>query len=215
MVRALVVSLLLSSVATGCGREPAAETEGIPATTMGPEGMPPAPRVHRTTTPPGFGVEPGQGVTISGSVSYGGAVQGTIRVDFFQSQRKARAQVDGQQAQADPPSTPHTAHSIVLEEPGTWSVEAPKGYGPLMVCAFIDVDGGGPSKGEPKVLLERPLKVDDEPILGVHLEIQDNWDKEHQHGGRSRQRSSGDVSIDGQRPRRRPGAGAGTKDRAE
>jgi hypothetical protein len=133
---------------------------------QGPGGAPPPPQGAKRQQPAGFGVEPGEGVVISGTVVYEGEAQGVLRVDFL------------------PPKPaqgmPGAVHSLTLEQPGPWSVEAPRDFGELVICAFIDTNEDGPSRGEPKVLLTEPLKVAGEAITGIELNIQDDWDRTHQ-----------------------------------
>jgi hypothetical protein len=122
--------------------------------------------------PKGFEVAEGQGVTISGTVSYDGQAEGTLRVDFLP---------------ANPDQgLPGAVHSLTLAEPGPFSVEAPADYGKLLICAFVDTNDDGPSRGEPKVLLSEPLEVGREPIEGVQLTVEDDWDKNHAPKGPKR-----------------------------
>lgn len=135
---------------------------------QGPGGAPPPPQGAQRQQPAGFEVEEGQGVAISGTVVYEGDAEGVLRVDFL------------------PPKPaqgmPGAVHSLTLEAPGAWSVEAPQDFGELIICAFIDSNDDGPSRGEPKVLLTEPLKVGTEAIAEVELVIQDDWDRVHQQG---------------------------------
>jgi hypothetical protein len=135
---------------------------------QGPGGAPPPPQGAQRQQPAGFEVEEGKGVAISGTVVYEGDAEGVLRVDFL------------------PPKPaqgmPGAVHSITLEQPGAWSVDAPADFGELIICAFIDSNDDGPSRGEPKVLLTEPLKVGAEPIAEVELVIQDDWDRSHQQG---------------------------------
>ncbi len=119
--------------------------------------------------PKGFEVEEGAGVAISGTVVYEGQTEGTLRIDFLPA--------------SPDQGMPGAVHSLTLEEPGAWTVEAPQGYGDLLICAFIDTNDDGPSRGEPKVLLTDPLTVGTDAITAVELVVQDDWDKDQGHGG--------------------------------
>jgi len=119
--------------------------------------------------PKGFEVEDGQGVTLSGTVVYEGERDGTLRVDFLPAKPDQ--------------GLPGAVHSITMEQPGDWSVEAPKGFGELLICAFIDANDDGPSRGEPKVLLDAPIAVDQESIEGIELVVLDDWDRQKGPGG--------------------------------
>ncbi len=115
--------------------------------------------------PPGFEVEEGQGVILSGTVSYEGDSTGTVRVDFLRPPGKGQL--------------PGAVHTLALDAPGDWTVEAPKDFGELIIVSFIDVNNDGPSRGEPKVVLDPPMKVEGEPVTGIELTIQDDWDEKH------------------------------------
>jgi hypothetical protein len=138
----------------------------------GGPGGPQPPAGAARMQPKGFEVAEGEGVTISGTVAYEGQAQGTLRVDFLP---------------ANPDQgLPGAVHSLTLAEPGPFSVEAPKGYGGLLICAFVDSNDDGPSRGEPKVLLSEPLEVGSEAIEGVQLTVLDDWDKNHAPKGPKR-----------------------------
>jgi len=75
----------------------------------------------------------GDRVTISGTLKWSGA--GPVDVDLFQ--------VD-----AASPGGRKIAGRLRLAA-GPYSFTAPKGYGELELEAFVDVDGDGPSSGDP------------------------------------------------------------------
>lgn len=117
----------------------------------GPSGRP---------TAPGFKVTAGEGVKLSGVISYAGSKTGTIRIDFLQ-----------QSAQAN---FPDLVHSIELAAPGPWEVEAPKDGGEFWVVAFLDANGNGPDPGEPAARVKDLVKVGSTPITGLDLTLSDN-----------------------------------------
>lgn len=135
----------------------------------GSPGGPQPPAGAGRMQPKGFEVEEGQGVVISGTVAYEGETEGTLRVDFLPAKPDQ--------------GLPGAVHSLTLEAPGPWSIEAPAGFGELLICAFIDTNDDGPSRGEPKVLLSQPLSIGTEPIADVQLVVQDDWDSQHGRGG--------------------------------
>lgn len=108
-----------------------------------------------------FQVAPGQGIKISGTVSYAGTRKGDLRVDFLRSNLG---------------SFPELVHSVTLPQPGAFEVEAPKGFGEVSVVAFLDADGNGPSDGEPAARVDGTLKIEDKDIGGITLTLSDNPD---------------------------------------
>lgn len=163
--------LFLGLVLAGCpeppGMEPAAgPPSGAPGASPQPMPGPVAIDGERVQAA-GFAVEKGKGVTISGTVEYGGAVEGTIWIDFLRT------------TEADPA----LQHSLRVDAAGPWTVEAPVDQGALTVMAFIDTNGNGPDVGEPKVLLAEPLQVGSEDVAGVSLVIRDDWDESYVGAG--------------------------------
>lgn len=117
----------------GAGPQPAGE----PAPTPGGEAGPSAGRPAGVA----FQVEPGKGVRLSGTVSYGGAASGTLRIDFLKNPAGA--------------SFPELVHTLSLAAPGPWSVEAPADLGEISIVAFLDANDDGPGAGEPAGMIER------------------------------------------------------------
>lgn len=106
-----------------------------------------------------FQVAAGQGVKLSGTVTYEGAKKGDLRVDFLRSNMG---------------SFPELVHSLTLPQPGAFEVEAPKGFGEVSVVAFLDADGNGPSDGEPAARIEGTLKIEDQDLPNLVLALTDN-----------------------------------------
>lgn len=131
---------------------------GMPGAGGGPGGAGGGAGLRPTSS---FDVEAGQGVKVAGTVSYEGTKTGQYRVDFLRQ---------------NPGSFPELLHSLTLEKPGAWEVEAPKNAGEVAVVGFLDADGNGPSDGEPAGLLDPALKIADQPIAGVNLVLTDNPD---------------------------------------
>lgn len=107
-----------------------------------------------------FKVEAGQGVTVSGTLEYAGSKTGVIRLDFL---RKSNNALD-------------LAHTMTLDAPGPWSVEAPKGLGELYIVGFIDEKSDGPSAEDPAGKPEGTLTVGDAAITDVKITLTDDAD---------------------------------------
>lgn len=98
----------------------------------------------------------GEGVLISGTVTYTGSKQGSVRMDFLTQ--------EGNQ----PPNLVHAAAARAL---GEFSVQAPKEFGKVHIVAFIDAAGDGPSADDPAATVS--LEIGAEPIANIALELSD------------------------------------------
>ncbi len=98
-------------------------------------------------------------ITISGSVSYAGAAQGTIRLEFLQL------------GEGRPPELVHTQ---TLDAMGAFSLQAPKGFGEVYAVSFIDIDGDGPSPTDPAGMA--PITIVDADLAGIVLALSDTPD---------------------------------------
>ena len=128
----------------------------------GGAGMPGAPAAGAGMRPAAsFEVPAGTGVKVSGTVVYAGSKTGQYRIDFLKPNKG---------------SFPELLHSITLDKPGAWEIEAPKGTGEVAVVGFLDADGNGPSDGEPAALTDPPLTIGDKAITGVTLTLSDTPD---------------------------------------
>jgi hypothetical protein len=166
---------------------PSGPVDGVPAGASG------------RREPPGFQVEPGQGVIVTGVVRYEGDVAGVLRIDVLPAQQ-----------QDD--TMPGAAHSVALEAPGSWSFEAPRALGATNICAYIDTNDDGPSRGEPKVLLDEALWIGQEPIEGIELIIRDDWDVTHgqDQPKRAPNHLRGGGPVEGRGPSAAPAGAAGS-----
>ncbi len=181
--RSHLASLPLLLLALGCGDpvpnvdpgpppapEPPPPADGEPAA-LNPQGAAAAPNAPPPAAggPPGskFVIEDGEGVEISGTIRYAGAAQGKLFLDVLDAS----------------PDTPEDSvrllHSTTVEAPGAWTIVAPKGRGPVRLCAFIDVDDNGPTPADPKVVTPEPIDIGSSPIHGVTLELVDDWDAQN------------------------------------
>ncbi len=138
---------------------------GQPGGPGGPGGAPPggeggAPNGRPVA--PGFKVTTGEGIKLSGTVSYTGSKTGVVRIDFLQKSTQS--------------NFPDLIHSMELATPGAWEVEAPKDGGEFWVVAFLDADGNGPSPGEPAARVKDMVKLGSTPIAGLDLALSDTPD---------------------------------------
>ncbi len=117
---------------------------GVPAATDAPVGQPPAdgspagsPGDPGSPSPSGntepLKVEPGQGVKLTGTATFEGTAEGTVRLDVLKQGT----------------SMPELVYSTTLEKLGPFEVELPKNFGSVQVTVFVDTTGDGPTVGEP------------------------------------------------------------------
>jgi len=126
--------------------------EGTPPPQPEGAGAPGGETPPQMSGPPTFKVEAGAGVKVSGTISYGGASTGSVRLDFFSEKGEL-------------------LHALAMDKVGSWSVDAPKDAGRLKVSAFIDTDGNGPSPYEPSG--ESTVTVAAAPVSGVEVKLVD------------------------------------------
>lgn len=132
---------------------------GTPGTPGGP-GTPPEGGARPTS--PSFQVAAGEGVKVSGTVTYGGAAAtGKVKIDFLRHAEGAQF--------------PELLHSVTLAGPGAFEVEAPKDAGKLMVVAFMDANDNGPDPAEPRAPAQE-IVVGTAPVTGLTLALTENPD---------------------------------------
>ncbi len=78
-------------------------------------------------------VVPGEGVKLTGTATYEGTAEGSVRMDVLK-------QAGGM---------PSLVYSTTLERLGPFEVELPKNFGSVQVTVFVDTTGDGPTVGEP------------------------------------------------------------------
>ena len=101
-----------------------------------------------------FKVNPGEGVTISGTFTYPGTRKGLMRIDLLQI----------------PEGTPpRLVHTLELKTTGEWKVAAPKGFGDLYLMAFIDQNRDGPSPDDPAAVAKVTIANDSIPNVSLAL----------------------------------------------
>lgn len=166
-LRALFLPLLLLTACPDpAGTSSVELPEGAKAAGESPAGDPaakgadaPGSTPSSIAAPPvGFAVKEGEGVTISGTLSYTGAKTGRVRIDFLRMSDK---------------QPPQLAHTVELPKLGEWTVTAPASFGDLRVVGFLDQTGDGPSKEDPAFAWPSIVKVETEPVNGVDLVLTD------------------------------------------
>lgn len=132
---------------------PAGEQGGTPgaAPTAPPEGAPAGGSL------PKLQVAPGTGVTLSGKLAYAGKATGTVRIDIVQPKAEGGATV---------------LHAVELDKLGEFSIEVPKSTGKIVVNAFVDAGGDGPSPGEPTAHTEE-IDVQAANVTDISLTLLD------------------------------------------
>ncbi len=104
-------------------------------------------------------VTPGEGVTVSGTISYAGEKTGRVRIDVLTERG----------------NNPHLlAKTLELPSLGDWSIELPKEFGTVNVVGFLDQTGDGPTPDDPAMALQTPVEVGLEDIEGLALELSDD-----------------------------------------
>lgn len=150
---------------TACPEKPKDDGE-LPETTGptigpsagGPEAGPPLPDGERPNNAH-FEVAEGEGVTLSGLISYEGEQKGALRMDFLTVAENAH---------------PNLVHATSLDALGAFSIEVPKDFGALHLVAFIDVAGDGPSPTDPAATVKVAVGTDD--ISDITLALSDEPD---------------------------------------
>ncbi len=164
MYRLIVMTCVLGFAIAACPAQdpgPQAEEVAPVAKTEGGGETNPAPRAEsegnfNRAQPPQdlFADRPDGSVTLSGTVSYDGEEKGDVFVEI------GGIVPDG--------STGKVAHSEKLGGLGKWSIEAPKGFGPVMITAYLDPNGDGPTQGEPIAVMPG-VEIGDADLTGLDL----------------------------------------------
>ncbi|MDP7114302.1 MAG: hypothetical protein QGH45_20190 [Myxococcota bacterium] len=129
------------------GTETAAETD--------------APPTETAEAPKSFEVQPGEGVTVAGTIRYEGSKSGKIRIDVL-------GQKDKQMFELLKP--------LGLEDWGDWSFDAPKGFGEVKIVGFLDQTGDGPSDDDAAMIYDQSVDIGDVDITGLELVLVDGAD---------------------------------------
>ncbi len=137
----------------GCPDPSAVETTAGPGADATAETKPPPPSSAETS--PGFKVNAGEGVKLSGTVSYQGGLSGKFHIDFLLPPEQGHF--------------PKLVHSLLVEEAGAWEIEAPKKLGKVGVIGYLDVAGDGPSDGDPAFRYPGLVDIDEVAVSGLDL----------------------------------------------
>ena len=119
------------------------------------------------TSPDMWTVAPGEGVELSGTVSYGGTTTGGVFLDVLDA------------SGADLEDSKKMLHSAKLNGMGAWSLHAPAGTGAVHLCAFVDADDNGPTPADPKAITLEPVVIRNAAVQGIELVLLDDWDIQH------------------------------------
>lgn len=107
-----------------------------------------------------FDIEEGQGILVSGTVTYSGSQDGDIRVDLLKENYQGSAM-------------PKVMTTVAVASDGTFQIEVPKGFGKVNVVAFLDFDGNGISPGEP-IAAKNGVNIKNAAISGLKLKLGDD-----------------------------------------
>jgi hypothetical protein len=102
--------------------------------------------------------KPGEGVKLSGTVSYAGSKKGTIHIDLMKNTKGEMGQRMG---------------SVELKAPGPFEIEVTPNAGELNMFAYLDVDGDGFSPSDPGGGPKSLVKVGSSAVTGVAITIVD------------------------------------------
>lgn len=130
----------------------AGPTEGVP------DGGPPPPDGERPNNAQ-FEVAEGEGVTLSGTITYAGDQSGQLRMDFLTVAEN---------------SHPSLVHAMSIDAVGPFSIEVPKDFGELHLVSFIDVAGDGPSPTDPAATAK--VSIGSEDVGDITLALSDEPD---------------------------------------
>ncbi len=156
----LVQMLMLSLFA--CPDPTTAADLGNPGPGGAEPGAPGGPQAAMDGPPPApgnFNVEAGTGVIIEGSISYPGALEGQLRLDFLATEDDA---------------PPRLLHVEKLNGFGTFSVSTPPNTGAVAIVGFVDVDEDGPSPKDPAGMIR--VNIEETNITGADIELSDDPD---------------------------------------
>jgi hypothetical protein len=180
------LSLALLASSSGCPQPPQGMTpdqDHGQGRAPQPEGGDPSPPPPASPAAPGraapepLDIQPGQGVELSGTVSYAGSTQGQLRLEVLLRRERG------------------SAPTLLVSEPigseGTWSTTLPRQLGRVRVLSYIDTDDDGPSPGEPRGEPERVVFIGDDPIAGLDIVVRDPSDPAYRSGNKRQGQGKG------------------------
>ncbi|MFT5584912.1 MAG: hypothetical protein ACI9VR_002500 [Cognaticolwellia sp.] len=156
----LLLGSILTLFLTACPQSQSPDGKGGPAGQGGTEGAPPEMGSAAHPDDARWKVKAGEGISIQGSVSYGGEPpEGAVRIDVLTQAGEA---------------PPHLVSAETLEGMGTFTFQAPKDFGEVHLVAFIDRTGDGPSPDDAAATTKLDITTVD--ITGLELVLTDEPD---------------------------------------
>ena len=134
--------------------------EGVGAPPPGGEGGAPPPGPGGGGGPMPEMVKPGEGVVISGTVTYAGTKTGKVRIDALKPSEGGNG-------------FPVLLGTNTVDTVGSFTVEVPKSAGTVQLVVFLDLQGDGPSSTDPAGRTKDALTVATDPVSGVTIDISD------------------------------------------
>ncbi len=106
-------------------------------------------------------LEAGKGVEISGVLTFDDYSSGQVLLEVL--------------SPADQDS-PRVLYHLVCRDIGPFKAELPPGFDQVVLVAYIDENGDGPSKGEPAGRTEKPIELKGSSLEGIEIPIQSSPD---------------------------------------
>lgn len=105
---------------------------------------------------------PGEGIVVSGTATYDGKQEGSIRVDLIQTDGSGEGGLQ-------------PLNTVLAGPDGTWKFEVPKDMATVSMVAYIDVNGDGPNPGEPSGV-QSGVAVAPEGVRGIEIVLSESDD---------------------------------------
>ena len=153
-----------TTTTTDAGAAPAGGPEADP-NAAGTPGAPVNPDGTAVAVPSGrpeivgWKPEAGEGVKLSGKISYTGTKEGALRLDFLKPGANG--------------AFPELLNSATVDKLGEWSVDAPKTTGEVGIVAYLDAAGDGPSPTDPAGRVKGLINIAAVDITGLDIELSD------------------------------------------
>ncbi|MFM7204585.1 MAG: hypothetical protein ACKO6N_27745 [Myxococcota bacterium] len=96
-------------------------------------------------------------ITLSGTLTYDGAIPQNLDLDCFAIDKSA-------------PGGRKLVNKAKLVEAGPYSIKVPAQYGQLAITAFVDLSNNGPDSKDPQgVYAKNPIEIKDKDIKGIDI----------------------------------------------
>ena len=156
----LLLGSILTLALTACPQTQTPQGQGGGKGEAGEQGGPPEMGSAAHPDDARWKVAADEGVSLQGSVSYGGeAPEGAVRIDVLTQAGEA---------------PPHLVSAETLDGLGAFTIRAPTGFGEVHLVAFIDSTGDGPSPDDAAATVK--VDIGSEDILGLELTLSDDPD---------------------------------------